>query len=284
MTQTSPPQFFHCYATANDDKLFIEDINNIISLTQKCSGVGPTNLYIAISTAREKDHWDELFTSVITSLLSHHDNITLKEIFFKGNTGRDFSSYARMTEKVLKVSSPNDYVFFQNRSACGPFIDNWLDIFLLQYNKFDSVALCGSSINFLDHPSRSQRDDLPHIQTYAFLTTAYYLQMLDGYFPGENEIERLDIIVNGEIGLSQFFLNKGNNITCLEWPDERVTRDSISLASVDVKYNVTENHPFYHRHYMKKNKKKYPTTKMKALWVYLRECVTVLLAKGRDRR
>lgn len=124
----------------------------------------------------------------------------------------------------------------------------------MQFEKYDLTALCGSTINFKDHPNRSQRNDVPHIQTYAFLTKISFLEMLGNSFPGKDEISRIEIILKGEIGLSQFFLNKGYGITCMEWPDKFIVNNSRPINNIDVKSNVTKQHQFYHRLYYNKLK------------------------------
>ena len=254
MSEKSNIQYFHCYATANDNSLYFEDIKNLINIRNNCSGAKKVELYIAISKVKKQDFLDKLFVNTIKKMFAQHSTIVLKDIFFKKNTGRDFSSYSYLNKKIQAIASPNDYVFFQNRSACGPFRKNWFEEFLIQYEKFNSVALCGSTINFKDHPSIGEKNDLPHIQSYAFLTKVKFLKMLGNSFPGENETQRLKIIREGEIGMSQVFLERGYGITCMEWKEELITLNSAPLSKTDCKATVVANHQFYHRKYFKKNK------------------------------
>ncbi len=202
-------QYFHCYASANDNRFYFKDIKNLINIRKNNSGVNKVKLYIAISKVKKLNFLDKLFVNTIKKMFLRHSTIVLEDIFFKKNIGRDFSSYSYLNKKIQEVASLNDYVFFQNRSAYGPFRKNWFQEFIIQYEKFNSVALCGSTINFKDHPSRSERIDLPHIQSYAFLTKVKFLKMFGNSFPGENETQRHKIIYEGEIGLSQFFLERG---------------------------------------------------------------------------
>lgn len=247
-------KFFHCYATANDKRFYLEDIKNLKRILMHDAGVGKIYLYIAISLVNKQSYWDDLFVKNISKMFSNQDRVILKSIFFKDNRGRDFSSYSELKKMILPFTSDSDYVFFQNRSACGPYFDNWLVQFIEHFNKHDSIALCGSTINFNDHPKRSQRNDLPHIQTYAFVTSLKYLNMLPKVFPGEKEVDRLQIILNGEIGLSQFYLKRQFSIVCLEWPDEIIALSSKAISTADCKEKVKELHSFYHRHYINKNK------------------------------
>ena len=254
MTTANIPrnQYFHCYATANDNRCYLRDIQNLLRIKNTYSGVNKMIMFIAISDVNKINWCDRIFVWAIKTLFFSHPSIELKKIFFKTNIGRDFSSYSKMNDLIQKEASSNDYVFFQNRSGYGPFKKGWLKEMITQFEKHDLTALCGSTINFIDHTNRSQRNDLPHIQTYAFLTKISFLEMLGNSFPGKEESTRLDIILQGEIGLSQFFLNKGFGITCMEWPDKFITNNSKPINNIDIKEYVIQKHQFYHRLYYNK--------------------------------
>ncbi len=209
-------------------------------------------LCIAISEVNKINLLDRIFVWAVKKLFFKHPFIILKKIFFKSNIGRDFSSYSMMNDLIQEKAAPVDYVFFQNRSGYGPFKKGWLKEMIIQYEKHDRTAICGSTINFMDHPNRSQRNDLPHVQTYAFLTKILFLEKLGSSFPGKKESSRLEIILQGEIGLSQFFLNRGFGITCMEWPDEYITNDSKPINNKDIKDSVAQSHQFYHKVYLNK--------------------------------
>lgn len=252
--RSSNQKYFHCYATANDSRLYLKDLKNLSRIKKLNSGVSTLFLFIAISKVRSVNSFDKLFVRIVKAMFKNHHKIKLIEIFHKSNLGRDFSSYQMMLEKVKPISTDDDFIFFQNRSGNGPFHKNWYKKFIEQFEKFDSIALCGSTINFSHHPSRSLRNDLPHVQTYSFLSRIYFMKMLGNNFPGADESERLDIITNGEIGLSQFFL-KMYKITCLEWPDIAITNESDAPRNGDIKTKVTSDHYFYHRRYFKVSKR-----------------------------
>lgn len=249
MVNTHKNRYFHCYATANDDRFFYRDIQNLFRIKNTYSGVNKIVLFIAISKVNEIHHLDRIFVWAVKKLFFRHPYIDLKEIFFKSNVGRDFSSYSIMKDLIFIEATSNDYVFFQNRSGYGPFRIGWLKEIILQYEKYDGTAICGSTINFRDHPNRSLRNDLPHVQTYSFLTKISFLEMLGKSFPGKGVSSRLNIILTGEIGLSQFFLRKGYGITCMEWPNEYITNESKIINNDDIKDKVTQSHQFYHKVY-----------------------------------
>jgi len=252
-SERKPKRYHHCYATANDRRLYLKDIKNLLRLAERTTGVGKVHLYIAVSTVNKPGAMDKFFEKTVQRLFENHPEIDLKSITYKANVGRDFSSYSVLRNLVLLDASDEDFTFFQNRSAVGPFKDNWYASFIDQFSKYNDVALCGSTINVRDHPGRS-KDIIPHIQTYAFLTTAHHLRLLPSVFPGEDETKRLQIILNGEIGLSQFFIHQDYGITCMERNDLLVNKNSVLDNVKDKKDKVEGDHDFYHRFYLRRNK------------------------------
>ena len=247
-------QYFHCYATANDKCHYFNGIQNLMRISRFYSGVDKVSLFIAISQVHNVNFVDKLFVKTIKKIFRKNAIITIEEIFFKPNAGRDFSSYHLLLLKVKRIANEQDYILFQNRSAFGPFSDNWYRKYITQFEKFNNVALCGSTINFMDHPHRSLNNNVAHVQTYALLSKICFMNLLTDDFPGASEVDRTKIILNGEIGLSQFFLNKNYKITCIEWPELAIDKNSTAPVNVDIKSNVSENHAFYHRRYFKKNR------------------------------
>ena len=245
--------YFHCYATANDHSLYFQDIQNLIRIKNCDSGCEKILLFIAISEVKKVGLLDRIFIKLIQKMFHKHPSIELKEISFKNNIGRDFSSFESLFFKVKQIAHSDDYIFFQNRSGHGPFQKQWFTDFIKQFERFESIAICGSTINFMDHPNRSLSKNVPHVQTYSFLTKVFYMNMLNDNFPGSKETTKFDIICKGEIALSQFFLEKKYNITCIEWPNEAISNLSEAIMTSDVKKNVTTKHYFYHRKYMRKN-------------------------------
>lgn len=246
-------KYYHCYATANESSLYLKDIQNLKRIKDIYSGYNKVILYIAISEVKNISFYDMSFLEMVKKMFYNHPTIELKEIYFKNNVGRDFSSFQSLFSEVKQNADSNDFVFFQNRSGFGPFKKDWYKQFVMQFEKFNSIAICGSTINFNDHPERSANNNLPHIQTFSFLSKVFYLDMFKGDFPGSMETEKKDIICKGEIGLSQFFLEKKYKITCIEWPNEEISSNSKPVNSLDVKRRVKESHYFYHRDYFKRN-------------------------------
>lgn len=249
-------KYYHCYATANESRLYYYDIQNLMRIRNCHSGLRKIVLLIAISEVKKISSFDRFFVKTVKKIFEGHPFIELHDIYFKGNIGRDFSSFQTLFEKVKKTAKPEDYILFQNRSGYGPFRENWYRQFVRQFEKFDSIALCGSTINFLDHPQRSSRKDLPHVQTYSFLTKVKLMDMLGPVFPAADKTEKIDIVLKGEIEMSQFFLSNNYQITCIEWPGKAISNQTIPIVSFDIKKKVTAKHYFYHRLYFRRNKLK----------------------------
>jgi len=244
--------YYYCYATANDSRLYLKDIQNFLRIKKNFSGYNRIALYIAISEVKKVNIFDKYFVRLIIKLFKNHPSITLKEIFFKTNKGRDFSSYYLLLKKVKETSNLNDYIFFQNRSGYGPLKENWYRQFVTQLEKSAKVAICGSTINFNDIIETSNKYK-PHVQTYAFISKIEYLNLLGDSFPGSMETDKTQIIIKGEIALSQFYLEKGYTINCIEWPNDEITNTSMPIVEGDIKDHPLGDHSFYHRKYFKDN-------------------------------
>jgi hypothetical protein len=249
-------KYYHCYATANESRLYFYDIQNLMRIRNCHSGLSKIVLFIAISEVKKIGFFDHFFVKTVKKIFDGHPSVELREIYFKSNIGRDFSSFQTLFHKVKETANADDYILFQNRSGYGPFHENWYRQFVKQFEKFESIALCGSTINFLDHPKRSSRLDIPHVQTFSFLTKVYFMDMLGGAFPASTKTERMDIVLQGEIEMSQFFLRNNYQITCIEWPDKAISNQTIPIVAVDIKKKVSAKHYFYHRLYFRRNKLK----------------------------
>ena len=239
--------YFHCYVTANDIWHYKADLKNLLRIKNCKHGLDKVNLLIAISQAKKLRFTDQLFKYLVKLLFINHKSVKLKTVFFKSNEGRDFSSYSACLNKILEKGIEDGFCFFQNRSGYGPFMENWYAKFIDQINKFPMAVLCGSTINFRDHPMRSTKINLPHVQTYAFLAKIKAIKSVLSDLKAISQSTRLDMILNGEIQLSQKILNNGNSITCMEWPDAEVTASSQAIERFDVRGKLKNKHQFYHK-------------------------------------
>ncbi|MEO5991367.1 MAG: hypothetical protein ABIP68_06990 [Ferruginibacter sp.] len=206
---------------------------------------------------------------MVSQIFYNHSSITLREIFFKSNIGRDFSSYHQSFIKINQTANPSDFIFFQNRSGYGPYRSFWYEEFIKQYEKFENIALCGSTINFYNNSEISSDNNFPHVQTYSFLTKVSHLKLFNGEFPGIHETEKDKIIYNGEIYLSNFFLKQDFKITCIEWPELPISIDSPKIIKRDIKRNPNAKHFFYHWAFFRNNKKSKIYIRLNAIIIWM---------------
>ena len=214
------------------------------------SGIPLVTIFVAISRVRAEAREEITITKRLQAIFAKNPSLKLGKIVFKNNTGRDFSSHARNLEFIFKIASEDDLVLCLNRSAYGPLMPQWYQLFISQYKKYPGIGLCGITINFLGHPKRPTSGSSTHVQSYAFLTKVSTLRPYIGNFPGEHAIDRLDVITDGEIGLSQRLLERGYGLTCLAWPEHVFTREFPTVPTLprrDIKKEVS-NLPFVYRY------------------------------------
>lgn len=216
--QFARTQHFLSYATANEQLMYWDDLANCQNFALYDPGVDLVQIFIAISEVCPRTTKDRKIVRELVNLVERNPCIRVREITFKSNVGRDFSSHACNLRKIALDADPDDFILFTNRSAHGPFKQNWYGEYVRQYQKFPDAGLCGSSINFNGHPARPQAGVCTHVQSFAMLSQLRHLQSLKNHFPGEHETDRDDIIAKGEIGLSMYMMQEGKSLTCLAWP------------------------------------------------------------------
>jgi hypothetical protein len=243
------PTFFLSYVTANDDPGYAVDFANFRNMVRRDPGVPRIEMYIAVSEAVPRSRSDERIVSRLERRLGASPIISVENIAFKSNVGRDFSSAAYNLRLIARMAGDDDFILFLNRSAYGPLSGGWYHRYVVQYMKYPNAQLCGSTINFCGHPDLPPRHQTTHVQTYAFMgTVGDFREFLDD-FPGEQETERLGVIDAGEIGLSGRILNRGGALTCLAWPEyvfDKNEPTSAELPHRDIKEEV-RGLPFQYR-------------------------------------
>ncbi|MGE4550063.1 MAG: hypothetical protein AAEJ57_01640 [Opitutales bacterium] len=125
---------------------------------------------------------------------------------------------------IVESGSPDDYIFFSNRSAFGPQMDHWYDQFVDQLEKFPKIGMCGNTIN-RPCPDDAEHTYKLHVQTYAFLTTLKHLGEFALTMPGEAATSRQEAIEEGELALSHRMFDKNLGLTSLAWPDHEFTSE-----------------------------------------------------------
>ncbi len=267
--------YYISYATANDDPLFYYDRIHLFRMTRLDSGTNNVKIFISISKVTDVTVCqEEIINEIIaeTNKMSQ-GRLRIYDVEFKSNIGRDFSSHSCNLKKIAKIANDGDSVLFLNRSAYGPLTKNWYLAYLNQAAKYNNVAICGSTINLSGHPDIFQAlQNQTHVQTYAFLSNFPFLFKFVECFPAEKCIERLDVIKNGEIALSQEAFLFGYQITSLAWPDMSLTRENFKASNYptyDIKSDLlwVSNLPFRYKYdgYDRKVLSKIPVIKSNIL-------------------
>lgn len=247
--------YYMSYATANDDPLFHYDRIHLFRMTMLDSGIDNIKIFISISKVTDVTaSQEEIINRIIaeTNKMSR-GRLRIDDAEFKSNTGRDFSSHSCNLKKIAKIAKDGDSILFLNRSAYGPLTKNWYLAFLNQAAKYNNVAICGNTINLSGHPDVLQtQQNQSHVQTYAFLSKFPFLFKFVECFPAEKCIERLDVIKDGEIALSQEALLLGYQITSLAWPDMYLSRETFiksNYPTYDIKSDLfwARNLPFRYK-------------------------------------
>lgn len=232
-------QYYLAYSTANDDKYYVADFLNFMNMKNHSPGVHSLKVYIAISKVRDFSKQDSEIVSKLVKTLEDCPWITVKKVIIKGNIGRDFSSIKVCLEEISKEAKAEDQIMIKNRSGYGPFSINWFSDYFMQYKKLGTKGLIGSTINFCGHPERPRGSiSNTHVQTYVLFSEFGALKPLIEDFPASRCTSRFDLIAEGEIGLSQYFLSKDMRISSLYWPDKIFSKNYYidkSLPMDDIK-------------------------------------------------
>lgn len=229
------------YLTANDDGSYIKDMLNFKNMAMFNPGVDQIDLYIAVSAVKP-------FTDADTRKIGHLINIfkncrwvRVQKVILKGNIGRDFSSAYVCLKEISKTADCLDIVMVKNRSGYGPLCNNWFEAYATQLRSNIEIGLVGSTINFSGHPKRNQHSINTHVQTYVYMSYWKYFSAILNVFPAIRCTDRLNLIVEGEIGLSRMFMENGLALSCLAWPDQTFTLtcpNAPQLSQVDIKRKV----------------------------------------------
>lgn len=211
------------YLTANDDGSYIKDMLNFTNMARFSPGVDHINLVIAISAVRPFTDSDMKRIKDLLQLFENCSWISVSKVILKGNVGRDFSSAYVCLKEIAKTAAGRDVVMVKNRSGYGPLCPGWYDAYASLLGSREDLGLVGSTINFHGHPKKNQSGINTHVQTYVYMSYwKYFSEILDN-FPAIRCTDRLELIVEGEIGLSRMFMDRNLALSCLAWPDHSFT-------------------------------------------------------------
>ena len=215
---------FLAYATANESWRFHWDALNFRRLAACDPGVPEVDVYIAVSEVRPRGRGEAKVLAALRAILEANPRYRIRELHYKPNVGRDFSSWRWCLSRILETAGPADYVLCLNRSAYGPTRDGWYAAFVKQFARDPQIGLCGASINFGTIWAHERREPVPgpqhtHVQSYTLFARPHVLAQQFEVLPGVAATSKEDAIINGEIRLSRQFLQAGLGISCLAWPD-----------------------------------------------------------------
>jgi len=148
-------------------------------------------------------------------------------VFQRENIGFDFGAYSYIVNKHLKQKY--NYYFFINSSVKGPYLKDktvkWYTPFLRLFN--NETPLVGTSINIFTNETidslslKNLYGEKPytHIQSMFFgMKYTFFKFLINSDFFNENEINKLnknEVIVYKEFGLSQLAIRNNYNINCI---------------------------------------------------------------------
>jgi hypothetical protein len=242
-------RYYMSYSTANDHPWYRADLWNFRNLAIFDPGVSSVELFVAVSEVRPRRRSDDQIVNALVEIAQQNARIAVRSVTFKSNVGRDFSSAAANLRQIATVARDDDYILFLNRSALGPYRSDWYNEYVAQYEKFQDVALCGSTISFKPHPLRPVQGVCTHVQSYVYLSQLKHMAPMKEDFPGETATSRLDAIEFGELALSRFMLHKGFALTSLAWPTLAFNLKQPGPPVDAAHPRSRDSHPFVLRHY-----------------------------------
>jgi hypothetical protein len=144
------------------------------------------------------------------------------------NQNNDFGGYCEAIRHLGNRALQYDFIYFVNSSVRGPFLSafasaNWLEAFRGKLTP--DVGLVGTTINILPHESPISQGyqrkyggagPFSHVQTMAYAMPGATLRFLleQQFYSANTALEKLEVIRDYELRLSQLVLSQGLNISC----------------------------------------------------------------------
>jgi len=254
MTETKPDQprtrrHHLIYVTANDQRNFSIDYLNFRNMIARHPGVPRVDITIAISRVRPWSKGNEMEMGALVGAAEAAPWLAVRAVIWKGNVGRDFSSTEACLQSLVGIAEADDFVMVRNRSAYGPFTDDWYSAYVDQFEKHPGTGLVGNTINLTGPPTMPAGEDGRHVQTYIYLSRWKHLAPLAASYPGRRCLDNASAILDGELGLNRKIMAAGLDISCLYWPERTfglATADDPALPRKDIKAQV-ESLPFRYK-------------------------------------
>ena len=236
-----PVRYHMAYLTANDQIDFAIDYLHFCNMARLCPGVAHVEITIVVSRVLPVSAADVQALDELVRCADASPWLSVRAVIWKGNIGRDFGSAQAGLKSIARIATAQEYVMVRNRSAYGPLCEYWYRAYIEQYKKHPRTGLVGSTINLIGHPSRPDNADARHVQTYVYLSQWRHLESFINDYPGSTCKDRIDVIVEGEIGLSRRIMGNNLQMSCLYWPEHAFSvpgASDQSLPHEDIKRKV----------------------------------------------
>jgi hypothetical protein len=160
----------------------------------------------------------------------------VEAVHFRDNQGQDFGAYDFGYQLLRRQQHEGD-VLFMNSSVSGPHEHGWLLKYRDQFRRHPNVGLCGIGLNSHD-TSDGEGPFAPHVQSYFLYTNMRVLEHAIGPRLFDTDAQdKLDVIRQGEIGVSERVLDAGYSITSPVFPEFAYRRgDAWSIPWGDWRY------------------------------------------------
>jgi hypothetical protein len=213
-------------------------VRPVLENMRRCASGVPFNLILVVNAASEEQK------SVYRHL--KQEFAFVRKVVFRSNVGFDFGAYDE-GYRLLKSERYSGDVVFMNCACNGPKKDGWLLAYWRIFHaKGQNVGAVGASTFAYagQHVPAGIRRRIRKMKKLPILGKAYAKYALKGYFsphlqsyfiytsmavladafpdtlPGANVVgDKVQLITEGEVGLSQALLEAGYSLSCIQFDD-----------------------------------------------------------------
>ena len=187
------------------------------------------------------------FNSPLTNDKRKYDDLLARypfvsQHFYRDNINQDIGAYDFFYRHLREKNYTGDVVFI-NSSTRGPSQENWLKKYHILYRKHAKTGFLGISLNS-HNTSVDNCPFSPHVQSFFIYTS---MEVLNDVFPNglidNSELDKGQLINQGEISMSKKVLDKQWAICCSTFPDFLYkSNDSWIIPEGDIRLNPEYQH------------------------------------------
>lgn len=163
----------------------------------------------------------------------------ITQTHFRDNVGYDIGSYNHGLA-ILRTNGYDGDVLLMNSSVVPPTRDGWLLEYRKLFHQREDVGLCGISMNS-HNTVKSPPVFMPHVQSFFLYSTMAILNQVYGkMLPGSLvSNDKIAVIEQGEIAISQKMLSAGYGIRCSQFPDFTYKKgEAWTIPEGDLRYDA----------------------------------------------